>query len=511
MGFSIVIVEQREKEAKALKSFLFCSLIASLVFHIGVLALGIGKFIQRVSQTQEEPIEITIVETVPEIIAKPQEIKNSQPKINSASGGSGGSGGNNNFKSSLPEKTTLSVSNAAIQPVVKQTQLKTTQNFVVKQRQTLTIPEKTITQPSLTTTPITKTIPEPTITQPSLTTTPITKTIPEPTTTQPSLTTTPIAKTIPEPTTTQPSLTTTPISKITEKITEKVETETTTQPTVEQPEQTVIPDTKLSNVPAPKLITPSSVSVSSNNTFTTSSSQNSLSNLGNRLRSGLSKGTENGTGNGEGSGTGDGIGNSAGKGTGNGTGNGIGNGAGKGTGNGIGNGERNIAIAPKPRPVNGTKLNRADCIRCDIKYPDKARRRGIEGRAEVALDTDINGNVTFVRLIRSSGDSELDEAAQQAVQEWKLTPLDGGRQGVRASINFAIQGSQRHRQIKERQRERQREASQPKPKITNPQESTSSLEPVKSDTENQVDESKTQEVTPPDSTSSESNSDSENN
>ncbi|MBC5794494.1 TonB family protein [Sphaerospermopsis sp. LEGE 00249] len=469
MGLSSVILDQREKEATALKSFLIYSLIGSLALHIGVLALGIGKFIQRVSQTQEEPIEITIVETVPEIIAKPQEIKNSQPKINSASGGSGGSGGNNNFKSSLPEKTTLSVSNAAIQPIVKQPQLKTTQNFVVKQRQTLTIPEKTITQPSLTTTPI--------------------------------------AKTIPEPTTTQPSLTTTPISKITEKITEKVETETTTQPTVEQPEQTVIPDTKLSNVPAPKLITPSSVSVSSNNTSTTSSSQNSLSNLGNRLRSGLSKGTENGTGNGEGSGTGDGIGNSAGKGTGN----GIGNGAGKGTGNGIGNGERNIAIAPKPRSVNGTKLNRADCIRCDIKYPDKARRRGIEGRAEVALDTDTNGNVTFVRLIRSSGDSELDEAAQQAVQEWKLTPLDGGRQGVRASINFAIQGSQRHRQIKERQRERQREASQPKPKITNPQESTSSLEPVKSDTENQVDESKTQEVTPPDSTSSESNSDSENN
>ncbi|MBE9055571.1 energy transducer TonB [Sphaerospermopsis sp. LEGE 08334] len=473
MGFSIVIVEQREKEAKALKSFLFCSLIASLVFHIGVLALGIGKFIQRVSQTQEEPIEITIVETVPEIIAKPQEIKNSQPKINSASGGSGGSGGNNNFKSSLPEKTTLSVSNAAIQPVVKQTQLKTTQNFVVKQRQTLTIPE--------------------------------------PTTTQPSLTTTPIAKTIPEPTTTQPSLTTTPIAKISEKITEKVETETTTQPTVEQPEQTVIPDTKLSNVPAPKLITPSSVSVSSNNTSTTSSSQNSLSNLGNRLRSGLSKGTENGTGNGEGSGTGDGIGNSAGKGTGNGTGNGIGNGAGKGTGNGIGNGERNIAIAPKPRPVNGTKLNRADCIRCDIKYPDKARRRGIEGRAEVAIDTDANGNVTFVRLIRSSGDSELDEVAQEAVQEWKLTPLDGGRQGVRASINFAIKGSQRHRQIKDRKREKPQEVSQPKPKITNSQESTSSLESVKSDTENQVNESKNPEVTRTDSTSPESNSDPENN
>jgi TonB family protein len=452
MSLSSVILEQREKEAKALKSFLLYSLIFSLALHIGVLSLGIGKFIQRLSQTKDQPIEITFIETVPKIIAKPQEIKNSQPKINSASGGSRG-GGNNNFKSSIPAKTTFSVSNAVIQPVVKQTQLKTTQNFVVKQPQTLTIPETTTTQPTLTTTPI-------------------------------------------------------------EKITEKLETQTTTQPTAEQPEQTVIPDTKLSDVALPKLTTPSSVSVSSNNTSTTSPSKNSLSNLGNRLRSGLSKATENGTGNGEGSGSGNSIGNSIG----NGIGNGTGNSAGKGTGNGEGNKVENkpqtedkpVAIAPKPRPVNGAKLNRADCIRCTIKYPDRARRRGIEGRAEVALDTDNNGNIIFVQLISSSGDSELDEAAQQAVQEWKLTPLDGGRQGVRASINFAIQGSQRHRQIKERQREKQRETSQIKPKITNDRDSTSSLESVKSDTENQVDETKKQEVAPPDSTSPESNSDAEN-
>ena len=70
MVFSSVIVEQREKEAEALKSFLFCSLIASLVFHIGVLALGIGKCMQRVSETKEELIEIAVVETVPEIIDK---------------------------------------------------------------------------------------------------------------------------------------------------------------------------------------------------------------------------------------------------------------------------------------------------------------------------------------------------------------------------------------------------------------------------------------------------------
>ena len=102
------------------------------------------------------------------------------------------------------------------------------------------------------------------------------------------------------------------------------------------------------------------------------------------------------------------------------------------------------------------KLNRADCIRCQIKYPDKARKRGVEGTAEVAIDTDSQGNVTQVRLVSSSGDSELDEAAQQAAQEWKLTPTVIGRKGVRASINFAMKGSQRHRQLQERQIEKQK-------------------------------------------------------
>ncbi|MBS9385956.1 MAG: TonB family protein [Dolichospermum sp. BR01] len=102
------------------------------------------------------------------------------------------------------------------------------------------------------------------------------------------------------------------------------------------------------------------------------------------------------------------------------------------------------------------KLNPADCIRCQIKYPDKARKRGVEGTAEVAIDTDSQGNVTQVRLVSSSGDSELDEAAQQAAQEWKLTPTVIGRKGVRASVNFAMKGSQRHRQLQERQIEKQK-------------------------------------------------------
>jgi TonB family protein len=167
------------------------------------------------------------------------------------------------------------------------------------------------------------------------------------------------------------------------------------------------------------------------------------------------------------------LGNNLDKGTGvgKGSGNGVGTGVGKGSGNGVGNEIGNkqkpentpVATATKPPKENGSTLNRADCIQCKIKYPDSARRRGAEGNPEVSINTDLNGNVTQVRLIRSSGDRELDEAAQKAAQEWKLTPTEGGREGVKASVNFAIKGTQRHRQLQERQTKKEREVAKKKP------------------------------------------------
>ncbi|MFK0733135.1 MAG: energy transducer TonB, partial [Gloeotrichia echinulata HAB0833] len=144
---------------------------------------------------------------------------------------------------------------------------------------------------------------------------------------------------------------------------------------------------------------------------------------------------------------------------GNGSGIGVWNGSGNGVGNEPKKEDTTVATAPKPPTDNGSRLDRADCLKCDIKYPDRARRRGVEGNPEVAVDTDDNGNVTRVRLIRSSGDNELDEAAQRAAQEWKLKPTSGGRQGVKASVNFAIQGSRRHRELQETQRKRQAEST----------------------------------------------------
>jgi TonB family protein len=422
MEFSSVTIEQREKEAEALKTFLFFSLIGSLVLHIGILALAINKFFLKFPEVREEPIEVTILETIPqEVTQLPVEIK-SLAKTNS-----GGGGGNKGGGISTPTETALNMIKSSVAPITKQAQLKITTNLISKQSQTLTNRE-----PAKTLTPVQ---------------------------------TNPIENTTPEPATTPPPVETKPI----QKLDENANTLASTQPQV-QTKPTKITPLKSETQP-----NASSNNIPSNSTASTQLPQNKniLGNLGDRSRNSL------GTGNGTGSGTG--IGNGIGNSTGNSTGNGVGN----ETGNKPKSENTPIATAPKPPIENSSKLNRADCIQCQIKYPDRARQRGIEGNAEVAIDTDSQGNVTRVRLVRSSGDSELDQAAQQAAQEWKLTPTAEGREGVRASVNFAIKGSQRHRKLQERQIQKQRATTK-----KTPEKATSTSTPIESPQYNQ------QKITP---------------
>ncbi|MCX5981691.1 MAG: TonB family protein [Nostocales cyanobacterium LacPavin_0920_SED1_MAG_38_18] len=423
MSLSGITIEQREKEAEALKTFLIFSFIGSLALHTGLLALAINKFFFKVPEVTNEPIEVTILETLPQkIIQPPVEIK-SLAKINSGGGNEGG-------EVSIPTKTTISKIKSSVAPVSTQPQPKTTNNLISKQSPILTPPKSAIIPNSLKNNSIENTTPEPTI------------------------------ATIPTET------------KPIQKLDETSNTLASTEPQAE---------TKPTEIPLLKSeIQPniSSNNIPSNSTTSIPVSQNRkiFSNLGNqRWRDILGKDSGNGVGsnsdNSVGSNSGNGVGNNSGNGIGNSSGNGIGNSSGNGVGNNSGNGVENtakpenkpVATAPKPPIENSSKLNRADCLQCQIKYPERARRRGAEGNPEVAIDTDNKGNVTRVRLIRSSGDSELDEAAQKAAQEWKLTPTEAGREGVRASVNFAIKGSQRHRKLQERQIEKQREAINKKP------------------------------------------------
>ena len=56
MSLSPIAVAQREKEAKSLNAFLTFSLIGSLALQIGVLSLGIGKFLSKAPEVENEPI-----------------------------------------------------------------------------------------------------------------------------------------------------------------------------------------------------------------------------------------------------------------------------------------------------------------------------------------------------------------------------------------------------------------------------------------------------------------------
>ncbi|MBW4451941.1 MAG: energy transducer TonB [Nostoc indistinguendum CM1-VF10] len=111
-----------------------------------------------------------------------------------------------------------------------------------------------------------------------------------------------------------------------------------------------------------------------------------------------------------------------------------------------------VAPLPTPPKINTPGNSRAACQECRSKYPESARRRSVEGRVEIAVDTDAQGNVTNVRLIRSSGNRNLDEETLRQARNWKFKPASDGRQEVSVATEYAIAGSCHHLQLQERRR-----------------------------------------------------------
>lgn len=110
-----------------------------------------------------------------------------------------------------------------------------------------------------------------------------------------------------------------------------------------------------------------------------------------------------GSGNGTGSGSGDGTGTGYGSGTGSGSGDGIGNGNGEGSGGGVTEGPQ---ILSREEPV----------------YPSAARSAGISGTTVVGFIIEADGSVSSAWVEQSSGNSSLDSAAVQSVQNWRFVP-----------------------------------------------------------------------------------------
>lgn len=76
-------------------------------------------------------------------------------------------------------------------------------------------------------------------------------------------------------------------------------------------------------------------------------------------------------------------------------------------------------------------------------YPIPAMRRGMQGVVTLLVAVDVEGKVTQVRLLESSGHGILDRAAQDAVAKWRFTPATEGGEAVpgaaRVPIRFRIQ------------------------------------------------------------------------
>lgn len=125
---------------------------------------------------------------------------------------------------------------------------------------------------------------------------------------------------------------------------------------------------------------------------------------------GAKKGSGSGSGGGHGTGHGTGSGSGTGAGSGSGSGGGHGAGHGTGIGDGVGPG---IARNPKVPP-------RVASTAAPV-YPQALRDAGIGGRVVVRGVVGIDGRVESAVVVRSSGNSTLDNNALSAFYKWRFS------------------------------------------------------------------------------------------
>ncbi len=135
--------------------------------------------------------------------------------------------------------------------------------------------------------------------------------------------------------------------------------------------------------------------------------------------------------NNAGTGTGEGTGNGSGKGSGSGEGSGNGSGVGSGEGSGSGEG-RGVPVTP-PRILREV----------EPRYPASARNSGTTGAVRVRILVGADGSVEGASVVGSSGNSEMDANAVEAVYKWRFSPAkdkygQNARCYVTRSINFNL-------------------------------------------------------------------------
>ena len=71
-------------------------------------------------------------------------------------------------------------------------------------------------------------------------------------------------------------------------------------------------------------------------------------------------------------------------------------------------------------------------------YPLLARKKGWEGRVIIQADVDELGNVSYIKILESSGYKVLDEVSLKTLKKWKFTPAQMGNRYVNDTINIPV-------------------------------------------------------------------------
>jgi protein TonB len=107
---------------------------------------------------------------------------------------------------------------------------------------------------------------------------------------------------------------------------------------------------------------------------------------------------------------------------------GVGRGAnGDGTGGGVGSGE---ALSGLARPLGGYQVK--------PRYPESARRAGVQGVTTLRVRVLENGRVSEVVVDQSAGFRDLDLAAVDAVKKWLFEPAHRGQDAVSVRVMLPV-------------------------------------------------------------------------
>ena len=72
-------------------------------------------------------------------------------------------------------------------------------------------------------------------------------------------------------------------------------------------------------------------------------------------------------------------------------------------------------------------------------YPSAAKRKNIQGKVLVNVAVKIDGTPSSVEISRSSGSSQLDEAAIAAIKQWRFIPAKSNGKAVAANVIVPIE------------------------------------------------------------------------